>query len=372
MPEKKIQVFDFFSGCGGTSCGFRQAGMEIAFALDCDGDASRTYRQNFADAAERFHQSRIQDLEMEKLDSVVEQCGNSPKLFCGCAPCQPFTRQKTARAGRDERASLLRDFQSLIERHLPEYVFVENVPGIQKVNGKYGPFPDFLKKMKSLGYRSPGAQIIAAQDYGVPQMRRRLVYIASRLGELDFPAPTHGPLGDAAYRTVRHAFESPRPLPPIAPGECHPDSHRFPNHRAAALSEINLRRIMANTPDGGDRTGWDESLQPACYRRLHKDGLPHTGHTDVYGRLFWDRPATGLTTRCISLSNGRFGHPVENRAISVREAARLQAFPDDFVFHGSLNSMARQIGNAVPVRLAEVFGKAFVEDYRRFAEERNG
>lgn len=372
MPEKKIQVFDFFSGCGGTSCGFRQAGMEIACALDCDGDASRTYQRNFPDVSARFHKSKIEDLEFDKLDSVVQQCGDSPMLFCGCAPCQPFTRQKTERAGRDGRASLLRDFQRLIELYLPEYVFVENVPGIQKVHGKYGPFPNFLKKMGSLGYRSPGARVIAAQNYGVPQMRRRLVYIASRLGELDFPAPTHGPLGYTPYRTVRNAFDYPCQLPPIGPGECHPDSDRFPNHRAAKLSPINLRRIMANTHDGGDRRGWDEALQPECYRRLHKNGLPHTGHTDVYGRLFWDRPATGLTTRCISLSNGRFGHPVENRAISVREAARLQTFPDDFVFCGSLNSMARQIGNAVPVRLAEVFGKAFVEDCQRFAEGKDG
>jgi DNA (cytosine-5)-methyltransferase 1 len=140
-------------------------------------------------------------------------------------------------------------------------------------------------------------------------------------------------------------------FPPIGAGETH---STIPNHRAAGLSEINLERISV-LKEGEDRMHWPEHLKLKC----HSNG--YGGHTDVYGRMRWDAPATGLTTRCVSLSNGRFGHPTQNRAISIREAACLQTFPRDFIFEGSLAEMARQIGNAVPVILAERFGRNFVD-----------
>jgi DNA (cytosine-5)-methyltransferase 1 len=150
-------------------------------------------------------------------------------------------------------------------------------------------------------------------------------------------------------------------FPPIAAGETYAE---IPNHRAARLSELNLERIRA-TPPGGGRFDWPEELMLTCHLG------EYNGHTDVYGRMHWDRPASGLTTRCISLSNGRFGHPEQDRAISVREAASIQTFADDFVFFGSLNSMARQVGNAVPVLVAEVFGRYFLTHIER-AEQING
>ena len=148
-----------------------------------------------------------------------------------------------------------------------------------------------------------------------------------------------------------------RHLPSIAAGETHPSVN---DHRAARLSQINLERISV-TPEGRGRESWPPHLQLKCHKT-------HIGHTDVYGRMRWDEPASGLTTRCISLSNGRFGHPEQNRAISVREAACLQTFPEDFLFHGSLNSKARQIGNAVPVRLSEVFGLNFIDHFNKYLE----
>ncbi|MDE0036380.1 MAG: DNA cytosine methyltransferase, partial [Gammaproteobacteria bacterium] len=158
---------------------------------------------------------------------------------------------------------------------------------------------------------------------------------------------THGPgTPNHDYETVRNWIEH---LPPIGSGEEHPT---VSNHRAAGLSALNVKRIEA-TPEGGGHRDWPDELKLAC----HKD---FSGYTDIYGRMSWDAPASGLTTRCISYSNGRFGHPEQDRAISVREAACLQTFPDEFAFEGALNSMARQIGNAVPVRLAEVVGKQFV------------
>ena len=180
--------------------------------------------------------------------------------------------------------------------------------------------------------------------------------IASRLGEIQFCPATHGPGKQTSnYSTVRDWIGD---LPPIKAGETHPSD---PNHRAASLSPKNLERIMALS-EGEDRRSWPNKLKLDCHSN------DYTGHTDVYGRMSWAKPASGLTTRCISLSNGRFGHPEQNRAISVREAACLQTFPRDFIFCGSLNSMARQIGNALPVLLAENFGRNFINHFETYIE----
>ena len=217
---------------------------------------------------------------------------------------------------------------------------------MQKVQGKSGPFDEFVRALKHHGYHVEH-EIIASQDYGVPQMRRRLILIASRLGPISLPPKTHGP--DTTHPDFAAVREWIGYLPPIEMGETHPDD---PIHRAARLSELNCKRIRALS-EGQNRSHWPDELKLRC----HTNG--YGGHTDVYGRMCWSRPATGLTTRCISLSNGRFGHPEQDRALSVREAARLQTFPMDFVFEGNLASMARQIGNAVPVLLAQRFGEHF-------------
>ena len=185
----------------------------------------------------------------------------------------------------------------------------------------------------------------------MPQRRGRLIVLASRLGVPGFPEPTHG-IGRLPYSTVRDWIAD---LPPIAAGETHPT---VKNHQAAALSELNMKRIRA-TPEGGDRLDWPAELWLEC----HSGG--YDGHTDVYGRMMWESPATGLTTRCISYSNGRFGHPKQDRAISAREAASLQTFPEDFEFMGSLTSQARQIGNAVPILLAESVGRHLLAHLNR-------
>lgn len=354
-----IKVFDFFSGCGGASRGFQNAGMEIVFALDNDPDAASTFKANFprthvleefagqADAHKTYFILRdIEDMPTTSLQPLVDVCKGHPLLFAACAPCQPFTKQNTRRRPNDRRKDLLAEFVRFVECFKPELIFMENVPGLQKLRDKKGPFGEFLVVLKNLGYEYR-FEVTAAQYYGVPQQRRRLVLIASLLGPIQFPAKTHGPgTPHPEYEKVRDWIGD---LPPIEAGEMHPV---VPNHRAARLSALNQERIRA-TPEGGDRRDWPEHLQLQCHLKGYK------GHTDVYGRMRWNQPATGLTTRCISLSNGRFGHPEQDRAISVREAASLQTFPRYFVFHGSLSSMARQIGNAVPVLLAECFGRNF-------------
>lgn len=335
-----IDVFDFFSGCGGTSKGFSLAGLNPVFALDFDEDATETYGANFPDAEiKRTDITTFKGRALHDLRSL-----DRLSLFCGCAPCQPFTRQNTQKPQKiqDTRRSLLSYFGAFVEEHSPDYVFVENVPGMQRVAGS-STLTRFSKRLRKLGYR-PAIGVVESQAYGVPQRRRRLVLLASKHGDISFPDTTHGPSVGRPYSTVRQWIGH---LPEIKAGETHPD---FPNHRAANLSEINLKRIMA-TPAEGSRADWPKELRLDCHSRSG-----YSGHTDVYGRMRWDAPASGLTTRCVSLSNGRFGHPEQHRAISVREAAALQTFPDDFKFFGSLGSQAKQIGNAVPVLLAQVFG----------------
>jgi DNA (cytosine-5)-methyltransferase 1 len=177
----------------------------------------------------------------------------------------------------------------------------------------------------------------------VPQVRERLILIASRTGGLTLPQATHGD----GLQPVSCVFDAIGGLPRLKAGEVDPDDS---DHHAASLSPLNLRRIAA-TPVGGGRESWPKELLLDCHRG-------HRGHSDVYGRLSWKKPAASLTTRCISLSHGRFGHPEQHRAISAREAACLQTFPTTYQFYGSLESKARQIGNAVPPKFAEAIGSA--------------
>jgi len=344
---------DFFAGCGGTSLGFAQAGVEPVLAVDWEPDAAATYRLNFPRTA--VVERDVRDLGVDEVDAALRSTEGRIRLFAGCAPCQPFAGHRHEPASRDGRSMLLLDFLRFIQSLEPELIFVENVAGMRRLNASQGPFAEFvdeISKTHDLAY-----DIVASADYGVPQTRRRLVLVASRLGPIDLPAPTHGPGADFLHTTVREWIGG---LPPIAAG-C--DSPELGSHRAMRLSKLNLARIRA-TPEGGDRRDWPERLRPEC----HRGGFD--GHTDVYGRLSWDRPAPTLTTKCISYSNGRFGHPEQNRALSAREAALLQTFPMDFQFVGSLTSQARQIGNAVPVALARRFGRHLTEHAAKFADGR--
>ena len=336
-----IKVFDFFSGCGGTSCGFQQAGLDIVLGLDFDKDAAQTYRSNFPSA--EFIEGDIRALQADALKPWIKD-RVEPILFCGCAPCQPFSKQNRQRVKSDPRKNLLSEFGRFVEHWLPDYVFVENVPGMQRVKGDSGPFAKFKTLLKKLGYRFD-VKVLPALWFGVPQTRERLVLLASRTTEIALPVATHGP-ERKPYATVKEWIGD---LKPLSAGQT--DSVD-PSHRAAELSPLNLARI-ASTPEGGGRENWPENLVLNCHKA-------HSGHTDVYGRLSWNKPAAGLTTRCISYSNGRFGHPEQDRAISVREAACLQTFPENFVFLGNLNSKARQIGNAVPPLMARRVGDALI------------
>ena len=297
--------------------------MDVVFALDWDSEARQTFELNFPAAT--FEPTDIRDTSEDIVYELVAKQRPNPILFCGCAPCQPFTKHNTIRPERDEddRVPLLLDFLRFIRRCEPDIVFVENVPGIQNVCPDSEPLSQFLKGLAEAGYTEPTFASVPLMRYGVPQGRRRFLLLASRHGPLELPPETHGPGTDNPdYDTVRDWIGD---LPEIDAGDTHPT---IPDHRAAGLAAPNLKRIRA-TKEGGGNRDWPDELRLKC----HGDA---TGYSDVYGRMSWDRPASGLTTRCISYSNGRFGHPEQDRAISVREAACLQTFPLDFQFAGSV------------------------------------
>ncbi len=321
--------------------------MNIAFALDHDSDACESFKANFSQTHVEQADIRTTSVDAIRAQMAAEQ--TAPVLFSGCAPCQPYSKHNTTRPqlNQDARVPLLEYFAVLVEQCRPDLVFIENVPGLQKLDARSQPFGEFVSRLEKAGFQLDYRPIKLAK-YGIPQSRRRLVLVGSRHGKVKLPEETHGPgTSNRQHSTVRDWIAH---LPPIQGGEQH---HHIPNHRAANLSIRNLERIKA-TPEGGGNRDWPEHLMLKCHKGF-------SGYSDVYGRMSWDAPASGLTTRCTSYSNGRFGHPVQDRAISLREAACLQTFPDSYVFKGNMASMTRQIGNAVPVRLARLIGSQFIE-----------
>ena len=343
MSKKKIKVFDFFSGCGGTAQGFKQAGLDVVVGIDNDKDAAETYKHNIK--PELFLNDDIRNIKTDSLKQYIDKYKKENYiLFCGCAPCQPFSSQNKKRFSKDDkRFSLLDEFSRFVEEYEPDFIFFENVPGMKKLKPEESPLYKFEKKLKDKGYHVSGPQIVCAEDYGVPQKRRRLILIASKINEISFPQATHGPNCEKPFITVRDAISS---LPKLAAG-C--ENKKVLNHKSAKLSEINLARIK-NIKEGQSIANCNGKLALKCYNT-------HKGHGDVYGRLKWDEPSVTLTTKCTSLSNGRFGHPEQDRALTPREAACIQSFPMDFEFKGAgVTSWGKQVGNAVPVKLAEAFG----------------
>lgn len=331
----RARVFDFFSGCGGTSLGLRQAGMTPVFALDCDKDSTETYKKNFPEAD--VYCADIRDFSRGILRNKIND-ESSPVIFSGCAPCQPFSRQNRYKTDSDPRSLLLFEFLDLIKEFRPDGIFVENVPGMQRFK-RSEPFDIFCSELDSLGYFVEH-RVLKALNFGVPQTRERLVLVASKVA---MPSLERFDFLVGKPSTVRDwVFDFP---PLEAGGKCLSD----PDHQAAAMSDINLERIRY-TPEGGGRESWPDHLLLDCHRGFR-------GHSDVYGRLSWAKPASGLTTRCTSYSNGRFGHPEEDRALSVREAACLQTFPRGYAFAGGIKSKSRQIGNAVPPLMAKGVGQ---------------
>ena len=338
-----MKAYDFFCGAGGLTRGLLDAGIEVLSGFDCDERCRSAYEYN--NSGVRFVHADIRKVGPKELGLGHRSGGYDDVLFAACAPCQSFSPQQKGN-GRRHDATLLGEFGRLVEAALPGYVLIENVPGIARVPG-FSTFRRFLRMLDVNGYKYVRA-VLDAKHYGVPQNRRRQILLAGRFRQ---PPPFEPKYGNQLrpFRTVRQAISH---FPAITAGERHPE---VPNHVAAFITELNLERLRLTPYDGGDRRSWPEHLRLECHIGDYK------GHTDVYGRMRWDSPAPALTGRCNSISNGRYGHPEQDRAISLREAAALQSFPDGYLFFGGNNVIARQIGNAVPVRLAEQIGKHILQ-----------
>ena len=349
---KDFAVVDLFCGIGGLTHGFMTERFAVSAGVDFDETCSYAYKKN---NNAKFHHMDVTNLTSEELNKLFPK--GKRKILIGCAPCQPFsvfTYQRNNNAGKqsnDTKWKLLYSFSNLIEEVKPEIVSMENVPNLCTFdNGKV--FDDFVKQLEKNDYKV-SYNVYNAQDYGVPQRRKRLILLASKHSKFDLIPSTH----KNEYVTVRQAIGS---LPKIEDGKHCEDDFL---HYARRLTVLSKKRIKA-TPEGGSWLDWDESLLLECHK---KDGGQM--YTSVYGRMSWNDVAPTMTTYCIGLNNGRFGHPEQNRAISLREAAILQSFPQDYNLVDpnvpfNAHILARHIGNAVPVGLGQAIAKSVKKHIR--------
>lgn len=342
MSAKKVCVIDLFAGCGGLSLGFRQAGYEIRLAVESDEDAARTYSRNFPHA--KVVRARAEDLSAAKIRELAKLGKSVPFVVVGGPPCQGFS---TLRWGRrrdeDKRNRLVMVFAQLVDDLSPDAWLLENVPTIQS----HESFEDYLDYFAG-DYEIHGPKILDAVDFGVPQIRKRLFVIGVRAG-VTFQFPENR-FNNGHRKTVREALEG-LPSPQVWNRGEDPRDGGVANHQKSRHSEIAISRLSA-IDAGESHLDLPEELRLDCHKRA-SDEYGAKVYREVYGRMHPDEPAPTITSGCINVTRGRFGHPFEPRAITPREAARLQSFPDYFGFYGGRESIALQIGNAVPVRLAK-------------------
>lgn len=339
-----MKVVDLFCGVGGLTYGLQRAGLNVVAGYDIDQACRFAYEKN---NNALFVSKSVTDIEDHEL---MEHFGDTDiKILAGCAPCQPFSSySNTVNVSaklQDKRWSLLYSFAEQIKNAQPEIVTMENVPRV--INHKV--FQDFTDTLKNQGYHVWFDKVYCP-NYGMSQTRTRLVLLASKLGDIKLIEPTHTPDN---YVTLREIIGH---LPKIKAGEIHKNDYL---HRCSMLSDINMKRIKASKP-GGTWRDWPKELIADCHKK--ESGASYTA---VYGRMSWDGLGSTMTTQCTGFGNGRFGHPEQNRGISLREAALIQSFPEHYQFwpenvHMDVKTVARMIGNAVPVKLGEVIGMSIM------------
>lgn len=332
MTRPRSAVVDLFCGAGGLTHGMVLEGLDVVAGVDLDGACKYPYEAN--------NDAEFVEMDVSALTTkqVTDYFGDAEiKILAGCAPCQPFsTYAQRYDERRDHKWGLLNEFARLAKSAKPDIVTMENVPKL-----KHHPvFIEFVDTLKRLKYHT-WFDVVDSCKYGVPQTRNRLVLLASRHGPIELIDPT-----TPTPRTVRQVIGR---LREIKAGESAP---RDPLHICATLSELNTKRIKASRP-GGTWREWPEELVAACHKKSSGRTFP-----GVYGRMEWNKPSPTMTTQCYGFGNGRFGHPEQHRAISLREAAVLQSFPRKYKFVESkddvnFKTLGRLIGNAVPVALAQ-------------------
>lgn len=345
-PESAVtaSVVDLFCGAGGLSHGFLMEGIPVVGGIDLDENCRYPFERN-----NRAPFLRRDVTEVSGADIETSFAPGGYRILVGCAPCQPFSRYTQGREGRgieDPKWSLLREFARLIEESRPDIVSMENVQRLRRFRG--GEVLDaFVTKLKEIGY-FVSEQDVYCPDYGMAQGRTRLVLLASLHGPIELECPSRTP---GTYATVHDAIGH---LPPISAGGSDPDDHL---HVSAGLSDINETRIRASRP-GGTWRDWPENIRLSCHR---KDS--GRGYASVYGRMEWPQPSPTITTQFYGIGNGRFGHPEQDRALSLREGAILQGFPPEYAFvrdgeSPNFTVLGRLIGNAVPVELGRVIARS--------------
>ncbi len=335
---KKVSCVDLFCGAGGLTHGFFLEGVSVVAGIDMDPACRFPYETN---NQARFVERDISKVTVSELNNLFGDAGLT--ILAGCAPCQPFSTyaHRYEIDGKDGKWGLLYEFARLAKGTRPDIITMENVPTV----AKHEVFHDFVDTLKRLGYRV-WFDVVDSSLYGVPQSRRRMVLLASKHGDITMIAPSL-----TKPKTVRQAIGRLRPL---SAGEAAP---RDKLHVASTLSEKNLKRIKVSKP-GGTWRDWPLHLVADCHRA--ESGSTYRG---VYGRMEWDKPAPTMTTQCYGFGNGRFGHPEQDRAISLREAAILQSFPRDYAFipdgeKVGFKVLGRLIGNAVPVELGRAIAQS--------------
>jgi len=338
-------MIDCFAGAGGMSLGLKDAGFDPVGAFDLDPMSVATYNRNIKDCAFDADVHRITGQSLLRRAKI--KSGNLD-LLAGGPPCQGFSRQRRG-PDTDSRNDLVFEFLRLTKECRPRAFLMENVSAITAGRGR-----DILRRLvegfEALGY-TLNQRVLDAADYSVPQHRRRLFIVGFRRdvgASFSFPTPS------GRRRTVRHAIAD---LPDPS------SSHAIPNHEADNISELNRVRI-SHVPEGGGRDDIPVELRLPC----HAVSTEKAGHRGVYGRLSWDKPAGTITTKCNSFTRGRFAHPRRDGNITMREAARLQSFPDTFIFAGAKVQVAHQVGNAVPPPLSRAIGSEISRTLRLAAE----
>ena len=345
-------AIDLFCGIGGLTHGLQMSGIPVVAGFDIDSSCKYAYESNNDATFVTADISKLLASDVNKY--FVDNC---TKVLVGCAPCQPFSKytqryRKEGHTGNKWR--LLDSFARIVSELHPEIVSMENVPEL----ASQSVFNDFVGELKANGYYVSWS-VVFCPDYDVPQSRKRLVLLASRLGEIRLIKPLRNP---SEYLTVRDVIGD---LPALNAGETNLSDSL---HCATRLSEINLKRIQ-QSKQGGTWRDWDEKLQLKCHKK-------NTGHTypSVYGRMEWDKPAPTITTQFYGYGNGRFGHPEQDRALSLREGAMLQSFPQDYKFvepgrRISKKELGIHIGNAVPVNLGKAIGESIKVHLQEMKED---
>lgn len=347
--KARIKAVDFFCGGGGMSYGVQASGIQVLAGIDYEENCRATYEANIKKA--KFIKADIFELKEEELEKSLKLKRNDDELLLiGCSPCQFWSIINTDKNKSQKSKNLLIEFERFVKYFNPGYVVVENVPGVLRKKGESG-LEVFINWLKSNKY-TVHFKVHNTSEYGVPQNRKRFTLIANRISEKELV-----PIKANKKLTVRDVIGEENGFLKIKAG--HKDETDF-NHSVPNLSELTLRRLKEVKKDGGNRLSFanNPELQLNCF--IGRDN----SFKDTFGRLWWDKPSPTITTKFFSVSNGRFVHPEENRALSIREGATLQSFPKDYKFIGrSMGSLARLIGNAVPPEYARRIGEAIIQNH---------